>query len=106
MRWIAGLLLMGIAATALASSTDFDRFQSAVESKGAPSVGTFEATGKFKSLCACLDGTSQLGVIESALNRLQLDTFLLSVCSVPHFDDTGKFRNQQPCSPWTPITKP
>ncbi len=71
MRWIAGLLLMGMAHAALASGPPtFDKFQSAVESKGAPPEGTFFNTGKFKSLCTCLDHTGDVGVIESSTTTL------------------------------------
>ena len=55
MRGIASLLLMGIASSALAASPPtFDRFQSSVENKVAPPEGTFFNTGKFKSLCSCM----------------------------------------------------
>lgn len=108
MRWIASLLLMGIAHTALASGPPtFDKFQSAVESKGAPPEGTFFTTGKFKSLCTCLDHTGDVGVIESSTSTMGTNVLVTSVCVLSAFNaTTGAIATQALCDTWAPITKP
>jgi hypothetical protein len=108
MRWIAVLLLMGMAHAALASGPPtFDKFQSAVESKGAPPEGTFFTTGKFKSLCTCLDHTGDVGVIESSTSTMGTNVLVTSVCVLSAFNaTTGAIATQALCDTWAPITKP
>ena len=108
MRWIAGLLLMGMAHAALASGPPtFDKFQSAVESKGAPPEGTFFTTGKFKSLCTCLDHTGDVGVIESSTSTMGTNVLVTAVCVLSAFNaTTGAIATQALCDTWAPITKP
>jgi len=108
MRGIASLLLMGIASTALAASPPtFDTFQSSVENKVAPPEGTFFNTGKFKSLCSCMDATGYVGVIESTTAVVAGNDVVASVCVVSTFNPSTKaIANQALCSPWAPITKP
>jgi hypothetical protein len=108
MRWIASLLLMGMAHTALASGPPtFDKFQSAVESKGAPPQGTFFNTGKFKSLCTCLDHSGDVGVIESSPHTFGTEVLVTAVCVLSTFNaTTGAIATQALCDTWAPITKP
>jgi hypothetical protein len=102
------MLLVGVAHAALASGPlTFDKFQSAVESKGAPAEGTFFNTGKFKALCTCLDGTDFVGVIESNAQTVGPNVVVTAVCVVSAFNASTKvLANQELCDPWAPITKP
>ena len=100
------MIMLALTATVtMAASTPRDSLLKALQGKYALPIGTFQTTGKFKTLCSCMNG-SGTGVVESSIavapggvNDIE------SNCVVPVFQADGTIGQMASCSPWVPLAK-
>ena len=100
------MIMLALTATvAMADSTPRENLMKALQGKYAPPIGTFRMTGKFKTLCSCMNG-GQTGVVESSIAVAPGgDNQIESNCFAPVFDGNGTISQLGSCSPWVPLAK-
>ncbi|MBY0277458.1 hypothetical protein K2Z84_19170 [Candidatus Binatia bacterium] len=101
MRPIAIALMMGLAVAtqAGAAKSDRDKFEDTLH-RVAPLQGTFNTTGKSRTLCVCKTN-ERAGVVETL--HFAGDHYIQ--CMVPTFNSSGDLIASTSCSDWMPVAK-